>query len=516
MQAKPISSGTQTFSILRENDYTYVDKTGVMFRMTSSATRYFFLARPRRFGKSLLVSTLKAYFEGRRELFKGLAIDALEREWTVHPVLHFDFSTIRDATKENLESELIQKLVGYEDLYGRRSGATKPNQRLGELIVRAHEQTGQKVVLLVDEYDAPILNVLHEGERLEEVRNAMRNFYSPIKACDSHLRFVFLTGITKFSQLSIFSELNNIKNVSMLPEFAALCGITEEEMTTQLAGHIEALAKELEIPHEKAVSLLRDMYDGYRFAWPSPGIYNPYSLLNALADKRMGGYWFESGTPAHLIQILNKFGVVPQEIGRQECRSSSFDAPTENLTTATPLLYQSGYLTIKNYDKVSRLYTLDYPNAEVRLGLAESLLVNYVKRPDKLVDLSGKLVRFILNDDMDGALRLMQETFATIPYCSGTNTEGHYQAMLLLAFTLLGFKVGGEVRTSTGRLDAVLFSPNKLYLFELKIDGTAKEALAQIDEKRYAERFALDDRPKVKVGLTFSTETRTLGEWIIE
>ena len=516
MQARPISNGTSSFEILRENSYTYVDKTADVYKLVSSATRCFFLSRPRRFGKSLLLSTLKCYFQGRRELFKGLAIEGLEHDWAAFPVLHFDFSTLKNVTRETLESELDQKLCGYEAVYGKADGATQPNQRLGNLISRAAEQTGKKVVLLVDEYDAPLLEVMHDESLLPSIRTVMRNFYAPIKSCDGLLRFVFITGITKFSQLSIFSELNNILNVSMLPDFAALCGITEEEMVTELSGHIDALAEAEGISRDEALTELKEMYDGYHFTLPSPDIYNPYSLLLALATKEIGSYWFGTGTPKFLVEMLDKFEVLPEEIGGQECLASSFDAPTENLVSATPLLYQSGYLTIKAYDKPTKLYTLDYPNKEVREGLSQSLLINYVKRPDKVADLSGKMKRCILKDNMDGALKLMQETFATIPYCSGANTEGHYQSMLVLALTLCGFKVGAEVRTSRGRLDAVLFAPGKLYLFELKIDGTAKEALAQIDEKQYAERFALDDRPKVKVGLTFSTATRTLGEWIIE
>lgn len=507
--------GEQNFETLREEGLLYVDKTALIYRLTHMGSKFVFLSRPRRFGKSLLVSTLKAYFQGRRELFKGLAAEDLEKEWNAHPVLHFDFSTIKDVTKETLEGELNAKLLEYERLYGRDAEMLEPNQRLGNLIKRANEQTGKKVVLLVDEYDAPLLEVMQDEALLAKIRTVMRNFYAPLKACSGYLRFVFLTGITKVSQLSIFSELNNIKNVSMLPEFAALCGIAEPEMTMQLSAHIEALAKELEVPHEEAVLRLKEMYDGYRFAWPSPGIYNPYSLLNALSDCKLGNYWFASGTPGYLVELLGKVKVPLTAIEPAECAEEEFDVPIERNVQALPLLYQSGYLTIKNYDKASGLYTLAYPNAEVRVGMTRSLLSNYVENPGRLVSVVLKMNSLLAKGELDGTFRLMQQTFATVPYCAGANTEGHYQAMMVLMFKLLGQEVEPEIRTAKGRIDLVLWRKEAIYLMELKLCGTAQEALAQIDERRYAEKFALDNRPVVKVGLAFDVEKRTLGEWVI-
>ena len=378
--------GIQTFSKIREGNYLYVDKTEYVYRMTHSASSYMFLSRPRRFGKSLLTSTLHSYFSGRKELFHGLAMEKLEKEWTEYPVLHFDMSTAKHADSEQLLQELNLKLYGYEQIYGRLEEEVNPNQRLMGLIKRAYEQTGKKVVVLIDEYDAPLLDVVHERENLDVLRNIMRNFYSPLKACDPYLRYVFLTGITKFSQLSIFSELNNIKNISMDEPYAVICGISEDEIRLQMKDDLEGLAKKLEITPEEALMKLKENYDGYHFTSPSPDIYNPFSLLNAFADGKFGSYWFGSGTPTYLVKMLDKFGVKPSEIGRRQLKSSVFDAPTETMTDAVPLLYQSGYITIKDYNKMLDLYTLDIPNKEVRLGLMESLLPHYVDNAGFLLD----------------------------------------------------------------------------------------------------------------------------------
>lgn len=507
--------GIQTFSKLREGNYVYVDKTELVYRMTHGASGYIFLSRPRRFGKSLLTSTLHSYFEGRKELFEGLAIECLEKEWTSYPVLHFDMSTAKHMDKDRLLSELERKLYGYEQIYGRDESAIYTNQRLESLIKRAYAQTGQKVVVLIDEYDAPLLDVVHEEKELPRLRDVMRNFYSPLKACDPYLRFVFLTGITKFSQLSIFSELNNIKNISMLPEYAALCGITEEEMREHMGEGIGRLADNLGVSPEGALGALKSNYDGYHFTWPSPDIYNPFGLLNALADGRIDSYWFGSGTPTYLVEMLRKYHVIPQEIGNRKCVAADFDAPTERMTSITPLLYQSGYITIKGYSAFSGLYKLDIPNKEVRIGLMRSLLPNYVQRPAELNTMVAEMAEMIYNGDMDGALRLMRTYLSTIPYCDNTHYEGHYQQLLYVIFTLIGNYVDVEVRTPQGRVDMVLRTPSTLYVIELKLDKSAEAAMEQIDLKDYPERFALYGLPVVKVGINFSTEKRTIEGWKI-
>ena len=508
--------GIQTFSEIREKNYLYIDKTEYVYHMTHFA-KYVFLSRPRRFGKSLLTSTLHSYFSGRKDLFQGLAMERLEKEWIEYPVLHFDMSTAKHVDKEQLLQELNLKLSEHESVYGKGEEEINPNQRLMGLIKRAYEQTGRQVVVLIDEYDAPLLDVVHEKENLGVLRNIMRNFYSPLKACDPYLKYVFLTGITKFSQLSIFSELNNIKNISMDEPYAAICGITEDEMLTQMKEDVERLAVKLEITPEEVLLKLKENYDGYHFTYPSPDIYNPFSLLNAFADGKFGSYWFGSGTPTYLIKMLEKFGVEPSEIGNNHAEVSAFDAPTETMTDIIPLLYQSGYITIKDYDESIDLYTLDIPNKEVRLGLMKSLLPNYVaSKTRETTTMVAYLSRDIRNDDMDSALRRLQTFLSTIPYCDNTRYEGHYQQMFYIIFSLLGSFVDVEVRTPRGRVDVVLRTKTTLYVMELKLDKTAGEAMEQINLKNYPERFALCGLPVVKVAINFDSERCTIGEWIIE
>ena len=508
--------GIQTFSEIINKDYLYIDKTEYVYRMTHSASKYMFLSRPRRFGKSLLTSTLKAYFEGRRELFRGLALERLETEWTEYPVLRFDMSTAKHVDKERLESELNLKLIEYENVYGRGEGEENVNQRFQGIIRRAYEQTGRQVVVLIDEYDAPLLDVVHEEKNLPVLRDIMRNFYSPLKACDPYLRFVFLTGITKFSQLSIFSELNNIKNISMLPEYAAICGITEEEMATQMDEDLDILAGRMGISREETVQKLKDNYDGYHFTWPSPDIYNPFSLLNAFVTGRLDSYWFGSGTPTYLIEMLRKYGVLPSKIGGNEAMAEEFDAPTERMASITPLLYQSGYVTIKGYSSITQLYTLDIPNKEVRIGLMKSLLPGYLDRrtTDGLTTVA-LLYEAIYEERLDDALRLLQTFLSTVPYCDRTGYEGHYQQMLYIIFSLLGIYVDVEVRTPSGRVDMVMRTATTLYVVELKLNQSAEAAMQQIDLKNYPERFALCGLPMVKVGINFDMERHTLKDWVI-
>ena len=361
--------GIQTFSEIRNRNMLYVDKTAYVYRLASSG-KFFFLSRPRRFGKSLLVSTFQSYFEGKKELFKGLAIEQLEHEWNEYPVLHFDMSGGKHMNKEQLNRYLLYILKSNEERFGVNADSTDPNIRLSNLINSIYQQTGKQVVVLIDEYDAPLLDVVHQEEDLGALRQIMRNFFSPLKLSEPYLRFVFITGITKFSQLSIFSELNNIKNISMDEPYAGICGITKDELLTQMSNDIDMLAAKLSLTREETINQLKENYDGYHFTIPGPDVFNPYSLLNCFADGKLNAYWFASGTPTYLIEMMRKFDMMPANIGQDiEADKGDFDAPTETLTTIIPLLYQSGYLTIKKYTPETDLYTLGIPNKEIRVGL---------------------------------------------------------------------------------------------------------------------------------------------------
>ena len=508
--------GLQTFSEIRKNDCLYMDKTEYIYRLTSTTTKYYFLSRPRRFGKSLLTSTLKAFFAGQRELFQGLAIEKLEKEWVEYPVLHFDMSLGKHHTVEELERYLRFILEPYEKQYGITTSELDINNRLTRLIHEAHAQTGQQVVVLIDEYDAPLLDVVHEEENLPKRRQVMRYFYSPLKACDPHLRFVFLTGITKFSQMSIFSELNNLVNISMKPEFAAICGFTKEEILENMHDHLVRLAERQGITFDEAVNKLTETYDGYHFTWPSPDIFNPFSVLNCMSDCTFNYYWFASGTPTYLIELMRKFDVAPSNVGRLRAHASAFDAPTERMTSLTPLLYQSGYLTIKAANKMG-IYTLDIPNKEIRVGLMESLLPNYVMaRADDGNVVVADMCEALFENDLETFFTLLRDFLLGIPYCENTHYEGHYQQLLYVILSLLGRYVDVEVRTNKGRIDLVMQAAGKLYLMELKVGQSAETALQQIDLKQYPERFALSGLPIVRIGLNFDMETRTIADWKVE
>ena len=363
-----------------------------------------------------------------------------------------------------------------------------------------------------------MLDVVHEEETLPVLPNVMRNFYSPLKASDPYLKFVFLTGITKFSQLSIFSELNNLSNISMLPEFAAVCGITKEEMLRKMQEYIDDLAGSMQMTHDEVVLALTRLYDGYHFTSPSPDIFNPFSLLQAFNTRRLDSYWFASGTPTYLIEMLRKFDVVPTDISSMEGSAGDFDAPTEGMTTILPLLYQSGYVTIKDYNRDFNYYTLDIPNLEVRLGLTRSLIPEYIT-PNTLVvnNTSRRMAQCLSVDDVDGALGLLQQFLLTVPYCNEANSEGHYQQVLYIIFTLVsGYFADVEVHTATGRVDMVMQTRKALYLFELKLNKSAEAAMRQIDLKDYASKFALCGLPIVKVGINFDTDRRTISDWKVE
>ena len=514
--------GIQTFERIITEGYLYVDKTDLVWQLTHTAT-CIFLSRPRRFGKSLLTTTLKSYFEGRRDLFDGLKIMSLEQEWKQYPVIHLDMSTCKGQdSAPMLQKAILFMLRDYAARYGIATEGLTPGQLFKSLIAEAG-RAGEKAVIIIDEYDAPLLEVMHEQENLGPMRKVMQEFYQPLKACESMIKFCFLTGITKFSQLSIFSTLNNIKNVSMMPGFATICGITEEEMETRMADGIDALAEEYECSHDEMLRMLKLRYDGYHFADDSDGVYNPYSLINAMSDCRLKNYWFESGTPTFLFNQMRRFGTDITKMDDITAPEMAFHAPTETLTDALPLLYQAGYLTIKGYDRKSENYTLGIPNQEVRVGFTEGLLPVYsgIRSYDVRNGCAFKMWEALERGDIDLTLREMKAFLASVPYIEGfkqklaeaATKEGFYEFTFYLILSMLNVYVQTQVKCWTGRVDAVVYMPQAIYLFEFKTRESAEAALAQIDDKHYADRFATDPRKVVKVGVQFDIDTWTIGDW---
>lgn len=514
---KRLPIGIQTFENIREEGYLYVDKTELVYRMTHEY-KYVFLSRPRRFGKSLLCSTLKSYFEGRKDLFEGLKMMELEKEWKQHPVLLISLASMKGGTVEDFNERIGLQLLRLEEQYGLTiNNQLAPGTRLQNLI----EKTGEnhRAIVIIDEYDAPLLTVLHDEDKLQEMRTCVRSLFSCLKDCDPYLRFVFLTGVSKFSQLSIFSELNNLAKISMMPAYSTICGITQQELETQMRPWVAQLAEAQGMTLEETLETLKRNYDGYHFAEDLTGVYNPFSLLNAFAAGKISDYWFDTGTPSFLVQMLRKFNTDIRQIEGSIAKANDFDAPAENMKSVLPLFYQSGYLTIKDYSRMGDVYTLAIPNHEVRIGLMHSLAPYYICEDG--LRTSNAIIRAtmgILKGDMEGALQIYQTFLSTIPYAENASSEGHFQTLLYVLFSLLGDApdLHTEVRTATGRIDMVLATKTDIYVLELKIDRPAQEALDQIDQKGYLVPFTSDQRTLHKVGIAFSTETRTLSEWIIK
>ena len=518
--------GIQTFSEIIEGKYVYVDKTDLMWQMQDLA-KYIFLSRPRRFGKSLLSSTLHSFFSGDRQLFEGLKVMELEKEWKHYPVIHLDLSQAKEQDSvAELRSKLNLLMKPYTEIYGSDPDETTPGGIMSGLIRRAYEKTGEKVVVIIDEYDAPLLDVLHEDETLDSFRKAMQEFYIPLKAADPMMKFCFITGITKFSQLSIFSTINNLMNISMLPQFATLCGITDRELTDTMGIDIELLAQALELTPEQTHEKLRERYDGYHFSENSEGVYNPYSIVKAFTGKKLANYWFESGTSTFLFRQMQHFRTDITATDNLELPSTAFDRPTEAMTNALPLLYQSGYLTIKGYDSESEMYTLSIPNKEVRIGYTEGLLPTYVGIESYMVQ-AGFALRFwraLKKNDLNLALEEMQAYLAGLPYIEGfkkklqdvSNAEGFYEWSIYLIFSMLNVYVRTQVKCAGGRADMVVHMPDAIYVIELKINGTAQEALDQINSRRYAIQYQNSGKRVVKAGVSFSMATKTIEDWVVE
>ena len=518
--------GIQTFSEMITKGYVYIDKTDLMWRM-QRLSKYIFLSRPRRFGKSLLTTTLCSFFEGRRDLFEGLKVMELEKEWVKYPVLHIDVSMAKGKPdEESLRRALLLQLEPLTEIYGSKQSETLPGEVFSGLIRRAYQQTGLQVVVVIDEYDAPLLDVLHEEEQLPGFRRVMQEFYQCLKANEAMIRFCFITGITKFSQLSIFSTLNNITNISLNPQFAAICGITGEEIDTQMQPDVARLAEEYEVTPLEMREMLRTTYDGYRFAGKSPDIYNPFSLMKAFNELDLRNFWFESGTPSYLLRQMKLFRTDITKLDDLQVPASSFDQPTENMRNALPLLYQSGYVTIKSYDRLMQEYTLGIPNKEVRVGFTEGLLptVTGLEGGDVQMGFAARFWKALRAGDTDLALRELQAYLEGLPYVEGfkkkleevTVAEGFYEWTFYLIFSMLNVYVQTQVKCANGRTDMVVFMPDTIYVMELKINGTAQDALHQIEQKGYARRYATDGRRIVKAGMAFDTEKRSLTEYVIE
>ena len=507
--------GIQNFEQLRNNNCVYVDKTELIYQLTHTDSVYF-LSRPRRFGKSLLVSTLEAYFQGKKHLFEGLAMERLETEWVEYPVLHMDFSKSKYTSTESLHVALDVQISRWEKLYGFDETERTFSSRFEGVIQRAYQQTGKQVVVLIDEYDSPLLDTNSEAALQKELRNIVRDFFSPLKGAGQYLRFLLLTGISKFSQLSIFSELNNLQNISMRDEYSALCGITERELLTQLKPDIKRMAEANGETYEEACAHLKKRYDGYHFSKRCEDIYNPFSLFNALNAKDYKNYWFSTGTPTFLLELLQNAQFDVRMMDGMTAMDDQFDAPTDTITDPIPVLYQSGYLTIKGYDPMFHSYTLAYPNSEVRYGFTEALLPRYIHRFPR--ENSFYIISFLqdlMKGDIESCLERTRSFFASIPHDLENKTEKHYQTIFYLLFRLMGQYVDAEVKSAIGRADVVVRLADAVYVFEFKYDGTPDEALAQIDSKGYAIPFQADGRKVFKIGVNFDSATRTIGDWKI-
>ena len=526
--------GVQSFKVLRNDRYLYVDKTEYITQLVTSS-RVYFLSRPRRFGKSLFLSTLAAYFLGQKELFKGLYLEKAEEEqavlesraaWQEYPVFYLDFNTGNYNCMEALQENLNIFLSRLEDIYGKEAIEETPPKRFEGLLKRAYEKTGKQVVILVDEYDKPLLQTMGVNEALnEQYRNELKAFYSVIKTCDEYIRFAFLTGVTKFSKISIFSDLNNLRDISLEKHYAGICGITQKELETNFQPEIQVLADSQDLTYPETLTALQQWYDGYCFAPAGEGMYNPFSLLNAFAKERFGSYWFETGTPTFLVNFLKEAHYfIPDLDGQVVLTESELQTYRAIAQEPFPILFQSGYLTIKEYIKEARLYRLGFPNDEVRYGFLENLLPAYAAVP---FGETGKSVWQFVEDvrkgNVNGFMERMQSIIAGISYDNFSNKElklreQNYQTAVYLIFKLMGQFVQTEVHCSMGRADCVVITVDTVYIFEFKLSGagSAEDALKQIKENAYAAKYKMSGKKIVLIGAGFEEATRTIKNWKVE
>lgn len=510
--------GIQSFEDLRTNGYLYVDKTALIWQLSNTGKPYF-LSRPRRFGKSLLLSTLQAYFEGKRELFDGLAISSLEKNWITHPVLHLSLNAEKYTSIERLQKQIDSQLMAWEKLYGTEKSDWTLSIRFMNVIKAAYQQTGQKVVVLIDEYDKPMLESFHEPELQEQFRSTLVAFYSVLKDADPYLRLIFITGVTKFAQMSIFSTLNQLKDISLDRRYETLCGMTRQEIENTFSPELDEMSKNDGIGKDAIIERIGLMYDGYRFSKGQyEGIFNPFSVLNLFDQRDFNNYWFATGTPTFLVKMLQRteFDVrrLVDGIEVSDATLTTYQARDDD---PVPMLYQSGYLTIKGYSPEFYLYKLGFPNNEVKYGLLNYMAPFYTPVPERDVPFYiGRFVIELRSGDVDAFMKRLRAFFGSMAYDLGDDTERHYQAVFYIVLTLLGQFAQTEVRSSHGRADAIVRTGDFIYVFEFKLNGTAEEALLQINDKDYLIPYSVENRRLVKVGASFDKETRNIGKWLVE
>ena len=508
--------GIQSFEKIRSGNYCYIDKTELIYRLVKSG-QYYFVSRPRRFGKSLLISTLEAYFQGKKELFEGLAIETLEKEWTEYPILHLDLNTKKYESRLSLNEILNQHLEKWEAAYGDEKKDRSPEERFSYIIEKISTVTGRNVVVLIDEYDKPMLQAIGNEELLTDYRNTLKAFYGVLKSCDRYIKFALLTGVTKFSKVSVFSDLNNLMDISMDNRFANLCGITEEELYRDFKEDIIELGEKNGMTEQETKTELKKTYDGYHFVEDSDDIYNPFSLLNTFAKMKFGNYWFKTGTPTFLVELLKHSRYDLHRLTEEVASADSLGGIDTMYSNPVPILYQSGYLTIKGYDKEFQAYYLGFPNKEVEEGFTKFLLPRYAHL--ETGNSSFEIMNFVKDvrqGNAEAFLKRLQSFFADSPYELARDLELHYQNVLFIVFKLLGFYTQAEYHTSNGRIDMVVKTDKYIYVMEFKLGGTAEEALQQINDKHYAQPFVTDSRKLYKIGVNFSKKTRGIEEWIVE
>lgn len=508
--------GIQSFEKIREGGFVYVDKTELVYKLAQKSVC--FLCRPRRFGKSLLISTLEAYFKGRKGLFKGLKIESMEQEWKEHPVLHIDFANENYTHKDSSRQKIEKHLSHWEDEYGAEPYSRSIGSRFQYIIEQAHKITGQQIVVLIDEYDKPMLDTLNTPLE-EEHREILKELYSTFKSCDDDLRFVMLTGVTKFSQVSVFSGFNQAEDISMDKEFESICGITEDELYTLFTEPITQMAEEIRVPVDEMKALLKRQYDGYHFSQRMTDIYNPFSIINAFSKKMLDNFWFRSGTPTYLIKLLSGHSINIEKLLSKRYDTSYFIDYRASVQDPLAMLYHSGYLTIKDWDYEDNTYALDFPNSEVRKGLISLLAQDYLnpeQEPNTWVMEINRMLRDCRLDDLRDSFTSF---LASIPYeankdARAMNFETHFQYTFYMLFRILScYTTLIEKQNSHGRADIIVESKKYIYIFEFKLDGSADEALQQIEDKGYATPYLSDPRPLYRIGVNISSDTRTVSEW---